>query len=89
MTDAPPAVAREHDQVAVDLYWLPLGAGGRFVRRNGVIYEALAAVGTRWAGGSRFLRYGIRRWRDGSIPDADEAVDSPRRISGPRVGAQE
>jgi hypothetical protein len=28
---------------AVDLYWLPLGAGGRFVRLNGRIYEALAA----------------------------------------------
>jgi hypothetical protein len=27
----------------VDLYWLPLGAGGRFVRANGRIYEALAA----------------------------------------------
>jgi hypothetical protein len=28
---------------AVDLYWLPLGAGGSFVRRNGRLYEALAA----------------------------------------------
>src|SRR5689334_23112810 len=28
---------------SVDLYWLPLGAGGRFVRSNGRIYEALAA----------------------------------------------
>jgi hypothetical protein len=28
---------------AVDLYWLPLGAGGQFVRLNGRIYEALAA----------------------------------------------
>jgi hypothetical protein len=28
---------------AVDLYWLPLGAGGRFVRLNGRIYEAVAA----------------------------------------------
>ena len=30
---------------AVDLYWLPLGAGGHFVRMNGRIYEALVA---RW-----------------------------------------
>src|ERR671934_2354264 len=30
-------------QAAVDLYWLPLGAGGHFVRMNGRIYEALAA----------------------------------------------
>jgi hypothetical protein len=28
---------------AVDLYWLPLGAGGHFVRFNGRVYEALAA----------------------------------------------
>lgn len=28
---------------AVELYWLPLGAGGHFVRLNGRLYEALAA----------------------------------------------
>jgi len=28
---------------AVDLYWLPLGAGGHFVRLNGRLYEALDA----------------------------------------------
>jgi hypothetical protein len=28
---------------AVDLYWLPLGAGGHSVRINGRVYEALAA----------------------------------------------
>jgi hypothetical protein len=28
---------------AVDLYWLPLGAGGHFVRFNGRVYEALAS----------------------------------------------
>jgi hypothetical protein len=28
---------------AVDLYWLPLGAGGHFVRLNGRIYEAVTA----------------------------------------------
>jgi hypothetical protein len=28
---------------AVDLYWLPLGAGGHFVRLNGRLYEAVAA----------------------------------------------
>jgi hypothetical protein len=28
---------------AVDLYWLPLGAGGHFVRLNGRAYEAAAA----------------------------------------------
>ena len=28
---------------AVDLYWLPIGAGGHFVRLNGRVYEALVA----------------------------------------------
>ncbi|MEX1357129.1 MAG: hypothetical protein WD981_00750 [Gaiellaceae bacterium] len=28
---------------SVDLYWLPLGAGGHFVRLNGRIFEAIAA----------------------------------------------
>jgi hypothetical protein len=27
----------------VDLFWLPLGAGGHFVRMNGRVYEAVAA----------------------------------------------
>lgn len=29
--------------MGIDLYWLPLGAGGSFVRLNGRIYEALRA----------------------------------------------
>lgn len=28
---------------AIDLYWLPLGAGGHFVRVNGLLYEAALA----------------------------------------------
>jgi hypothetical protein len=34
---------------AVDLFWLPLGAGGHCVRLNGCIYEALAARAQRRA----------------------------------------
>jgi hypothetical protein len=30
-------------QGSVDLYWLPLGAGGHFVRHNGRVYEAIVA----------------------------------------------
>ena len=109
------------------LYWLPLGAGGRFVRLNGKVFEAIAAclqqrpvgdlhhsalevtlagervviemapawgaqdrerdvvaegpVGARCAGRLRIFRYEIRRWRDGRIPDVDEAVDSPQHLS--------
>jgi hypothetical protein len=111
----------------IDLYWLPLGAGGNFVRLNGLIYESIAArlqrrrvyslyhsalnvyvpegryvieqtpvfdgngakrgviaegpVGARWAGRLRIFRYEIRRWLGGTIPDINEAVDSPRRLS--------
>lgn len=32
---------------SVDLYWLPLGAGGRFVRLNGRVYEAVLALWQR------------------------------------------
>jgi hypothetical protein len=31
------------EQAAIDLYWLPLGAGGRFVRLNGRLFEMAAA----------------------------------------------
>ena len=111
----------------IDLYWLPLGAGGHSVRLNGRIFEWVAArlelrdrcdlyhsalevrvpearfviemapvglsdgaergvvaegaVGVRAAGRFPLFRYEVRRWRDGTIPDVDEAVDSPRRLS--------
>jgi hypothetical protein len=38
-------------------------------------------VGSRAASRLRLFRYEVRRWRDGVIPDVDEAVDSPRRVS--------
>jgi hypothetical protein len=118
---------------AVDLYWLPLGAGGHSVRLNGLVFEALAArlqhrgradlyhsalevhvpegrfvieqapawgtsgergvvaegpVGIRAAGRFRLFRYEVRRWRDGVIPDASEAVESPQRLSDDTAQAQ-
>ena len=30
------------------------------------------------------FRYEVRRWRDGVIPDVDEAVESPRRLTDDR-----
>ena len=39
---------------AVDLYWLPLGAGGHSVRLNGRVYEVLTAV---WQRRERFDLY--------------------------------
>ena len=81
----------------IDLYWLPLGAGGHSVRLNGRIFEAIAAhragrpasrgvvavgaVVSEWAGRFRLFRYEVRRWRDGIIPDVVEAVESPRQLS--------
>jgi len=46
---------------------------------RGVVCEG--PVGLRWLGRSRFFRYEVRRWRGGTIPDADEAVASPVRVS--------
>jgi hypothetical protein len=113
---------------SIELWWLPLGAGGRFVRLNGRVYEAVHAflerrrplelyhcalevrvpegrfvienawpvpdaegpsrgvvvegpVASRRMGRLRVFRYEVRRWRDGVIADADEAVASPRRLS--------
>lgn len=111
---------------SIDLYWLPLGAGGNFVRLNGRVYEAIMAtlqrrprfdlyhsalevvvpdgyytieqtpagthgekrgvvgigpIGARWAARLHLFRYELRRWKDGAVPDIDEAVDSPQRLS--------
>jgi hypothetical protein len=121
--------------VGVDLYWLPLGAGGHFVRFNGRVYERLHAffdhrppldlyhsalevtvpegrfaienswpipkatgvsrgvtvegpVGTRHLGRFRAFRYEVRRWYEGTIADAKEAVASPRRISDDEAQAR-
>jgi hypothetical protein len=128
--------AREGDSMecGIDLYWLPLGAGGRSVRLNGRAFEAVAArlerrppadlyhsalevrvpegrfvieqapvrdrkggergvvaegaVGSRWAGRFRIFRYEVRRWCDGIIPDIDEAVESPHRLTDDPEAAQ-
>jgi len=115
------------ERLGVELYWLPLGAGGWFVRLNGKAYEALVAarerrpradlyhsalivtvpearfaiesapvpdsdsaargvvcegaVGHRALGRFRVFRYEVRCERDGVIPDLDEAVESPRRVT--------
>jgi hypothetical protein len=53
---------------------------------RGVISEG--PVGSPSWGRSRLFRYEIRCWRDGTIPDAATAVDSPRRLSTDRVMAQ-
>lgn len=112
---------------AIDLLWIPLGAGAHVVRVSGKVFEAVSAflrrrarcdlyhsaleirapegryvieqtpvpdargrlrgvvaggaVGLRSAGRFRVFRYEIRRWLDGVISDAHEAVGGPVRLS--------
>ena len=40
----PDAVRNGLPSTAVDLHWIPLGAGGQFVRLNGKVYEAAQAL---------------------------------------------
>ena len=47
--------------------------------RRGVVAEG--PVGMRWLGRFRLFRYEIRRWHGGRIPDANEAIASPVRLS--------
>jgi hypothetical protein len=42
-----PPFAREPSGASIDLYWLPLGAGGHFVRLNGRVYESIQAYRER------------------------------------------
>ncbi|MGH2659990.1 MAG: hypothetical protein ACRDHS_10090 [Actinomycetota bacterium] len=55
-------------------------------RERGVVAEG--PVGTSRAGRFRLFRYEIRRWRGGSIPDANEAVSSPVRVTNDLARAQ-
>ena len=59
----------------VELAPIPDGNGAG----RGVVGEG--AVGSRWAGRFRIFRYEVRRWRDGAIPDLNEAVDSPQSLT--------
>ena len=92
--------ARAARRPACDLYHSALEvrvAAARFVieqapvrdargEQRGVVAEG--PVVTRWAGRFRIFRYEIRRWRDGRIPDVDEAVGGPRRLTDEDARAQ-
>ena len=54
--------------------------------RRGVVSGG--AVGSRLVGRMRIFRYELRRWRGGEIPDAAEAVESPRRLTDDVAVAQ-
>ena len=53
---------------------------------RGVVAEG--PVGSRWARSLRIFRYEIRCWRNGVIPDIDEAVASPQRLTEDPLLAQ-
>jgi hypothetical protein len=94
------AAARAARRPACDLYHSALEvrvAAARFVieqapvcdahgEQRGVVGEG--PVGIRWAGRFRIFRYEIRRWRNGQIPDAREAVESPLRLTDEETRAQ-
>jgi len=53
--------------------------------RRGVVADG--PVGMQWLGRFRVFRYEIRRWRDGRIPDIDQAIGSPVRVTDDDVVA--
>jgi hypothetical protein len=88
-----------HEASRVTLYWLPLGAGGRSVRWNGRVFEALAARRERRPGadlyhsaldvevdGSRFVIEMTPAWQD-SAADRGVVLTGPdgSRILGTSV----
>lgn len=50
---------------------------------RGVVVQG--PVGLAWLGRSKWFRYAVRCWRDGIMPDAAQAVDSPPPASAPTV----
>jgi hypothetical protein len=92
--------ARAARRSACDLYHSALEvhvAAVRFVIEQAPVRDALGEqrgvvaegpVGTRGAGRLRIFRYEIRRWRDGRIPDIDEAVGGPQRLTDQHARAQ-
>jgi hypothetical protein len=44
VTGGPACISPDRHDAAVNLYWLPLGAGGHSVRFNGLVYEAASAL---------------------------------------------
>ncbi|MGZ6672253.1 MAG: hypothetical protein ACXVFM_07890 [Solirubrobacteraceae bacterium] len=77
----------------VDLYWLPLGAGGHSVRVNGRVYEALAARLQRRARCDLYhsaleVRVDGRRWVIEMAPMFDGPADERGVVAQGAVGAR-
>ena len=84
---------QEQTAASVDLYWLPLGAGGHVVRWNGRLYEWLSARSERRPTADLYhcglmlrldsLTYAIEMGPVWNVPDGDRGV----LVEGP-VGAR-
>ena len=87
-------LARREDRPALDLYHTALEVRlprARFIvetmwpspkgdpAERGVV--AIAPVFADWLAFTRIFRYEVRRWMDGVLPDAHEAVEGPRVVS--------
>jgi hypothetical protein len=59
---------------------------GTPAQERGVVAEG--PVGARLLGHSRWFRYEVRRWRDGTIGDVDAAVGGPRPMRTDAVAAR-
>ena len=86
-------VARRANRAPLVLYHsaLKVHAGGAtYVIEVGPAWGALAAdrgtvaegaVGSALLGASRWFRYEVRCWREGVLPDEEQAVESPVRVA--------
>ena len=93
--------ARHQHRKPLDLYHAALDVTtvhGRFIIEMAPVWSTDAAergvvsvgpVGLRCLGRSRLFRYEVRCWRDGTIPDVSEAVESPQRLSNDPAQAEQ
>ena len=77
---------------SVDLYWLPLGAGGHFVRLNGRVYEAVVAFVQRRRPCDLYhsaleVRVDGRRWVIEMAPMFDGSAQERGVVAEGAVGA--
>jgi hypothetical protein len=79
--------------VGIDLYWLPLGAGGHSVRLNGRVFEAVVAALERRPRCDLYhsaleVRVADGRYTIESAPVPDAHGAPPGRSSRPRAAAR-
>ena len=76
----PPPPAQAARTPAVDLYWIPLGAGGHSVRLNGRVFEAIEADVAAPRALRPLSRGPRRRARGRALQHRDSAVARRRRV---------